>query len=310
MPRTGKKKAKFKGLDFKKKKEVEVEVKDVGDFVPDTSPVMVLDAEEETTQYDSVEIRKKTLEIKDNINKYYTELCENLWLIQKKQLFKGWGYKSFREYGSQELEFGGTKAIYLASIWNNLAVNQDKTVFDKVMELGWSKGKELARVVTKENLEEWVQKARPLRVEALVKEIRTFIRKQIPNDSAQALENEDSVRDTPVEEEKKTITLTFNYEDYLTISQAYEQIKQEEQNASLPQALAMCARDFLASNDMTALGKDSALQIIARLASVHGLQVSIHQDAQAEQEAPKEAVTHTMLVEDAAEQFDESALFS
>lgn len=291
MPRIGskgkRKKSKFTGLDFKKKeKEVEdvevLEVSETPDLVPDTSPTFVVEAEQDGIVFDSVEIRKKTLEIKDNINKYYTELCQNLWLIQKKQLYKGWGYPSFREYGSKELEFGGTKAIYLASIWNNLAVNQDKKVFDKVMELGWSKGKELARVVTQETLGEWLDKARHMRVEALVKEIRTFIKKKVPDDTQQALLNEDEVKGTAMEEEKKTITLTFNYEDYLTVSQAFEHIKQEDPDATLPQSLAMCARDYLASNEMTALGKDAAVQIIARLAKIHSFKVLLQTETPAE----------------------------
>lgn len=300
MPRSkgsstkGKKKKKFVGLDFKSK--------DKEEFVPDTQPVLVLEAEKEEDKIDTTNIREKTLEIKDNINKYYTELCQNLWLIQKKQLFKGWGYPSFREYGSKELEFGGTKAIYLASIWNNLAVNQDKLVFDKVMELGWTKGKELARVVTRENLSEWVNKAKHLRVEALVKEIRTFIKKKMPDDPQDALDKEPDVKGTPVEDEKKTITLTFNYEDYLTISQAYENLKEEDPNCSLPQAIAMACRDYLASNVMDAKGKDAAVSIIDRLASVHGLKVSVELPVHEEMEVEAEPIEVQVVEEKSIEE--------
>jgi hypothetical protein len=295
MPGRSKVKRKFRGLDFKAKKKKDEDK----DFVPDTQPVMVLEAEQEI---DTTGIREKTLAIKDNINKYYTELCENLWLIQKKQLFKSWGYPSFREYGSKELDFGGTKAIYLASIWNNLAVNQDKSVFDEVMELGWSKGKELARVVNKENIKEWVGKAKNMRVETLVKEIRTYIKKKVPDNTKDALDREADLVGSPVADESKTISLTFQHsDDYLTFCETVEKMKEEDPNISLSGVVVNACREFLGGGGMS---KERALQTIFTLAKSYGLEVTVTENKFADTDEVELKETESKEVEKLTEDFN------
>lgn len=293
-------KGSYRNLDFKTKEKDENQAELLeAEFVPDTQPV-VLDQPEAKLNLD--EIRKRTVQIKESINQNYTELCRNLWLIQKKQLFQNWGYPTFREYASKELDFKETKALYLASIWNSLSVNQDEVVFKEVMALGWSKGKELARVVTRENLSHWLEKAKHVSVDGLVKEVRTFLKKKVPDDPQEALNLEGEVKGTPVEQELKTVTFSFNYEDYLTVSQVYDHVKSEDPHVTLPGSLAIACREYMANCLQS--GKEFALQMMGTYANRHGFEIVVIDKET--QEIVSGAEVFNRILESAAKRVQES----
>lgn len=243
------------------------------EFVPELQPVVVLPKEE---SIDGEKVRKRVLELRDDIGNNYTEICRHLFLIQQKGLYESWGYTSFRDYASKELQFKATKAMYLASIWKNLKENQDERVFEKVIPLGWSKAKELARVVTKENVDTWVDRAKYLGVDALIKEVRHEIssKRKDGGTPSEILEAEANVIGTPIAEEKKTISVTFDYEDYLTLMQACERIQTEIPGASIASVIGHVCREFLGA-DPGDSGWKFAEEQIRRLASVHEKKVVI-----------------------------------
>lgn len=80
------------------------------------------------------------------------------------------GYETFGEFVSSRFGFQERKAKYLIEIYTNLV---DKQIpWELVGCLGWTKLKTLARHLTAENAEEWVEKAKKLTVleiEALLK---------------------------------------------------------------------------------------------------------------------------------------------
>jgi hypothetical protein len=250
---------------------VEAPVEEPEDFIPDTQPVVVIDKDEAV---DAEEVRKRVLELRDGIGTNYTELCRHLYNIQNKRLYESWGYQTFSEYASRELQFKKTKAMYLAQTWKNLHENQDPKVFEKVIPLGWSKAKELARVVTKENVDAWVDKAKHLGMDALVKEVREEISKRIPDDPKEASEQEDEVLGTPVENETKHLNLQFKYDDYMAVMKASEKIQAEMPGTPIAEAVGLACADFL-SSDSSESGFSYALDNMKRLALSHGKEIIV-----------------------------------
>lgn len=75
------------------------------------------------------------------------------------------GFESFGQFVFERFGFQERKARYLMEIYENLVNKQ--IPWEKVSGLGWTKLKDLARVLTPENVDEWVEKASKLTVAEL-----------------------------------------------------------------------------------------------------------------------------------------------
>lgn len=84
--------------------------------------------------------------------------------ILKKILENSWfeGSESFDAFVAQRYGFQGRKARYLIDIYTHLT--SKNIPWEKVANLGWSKLKDLAPILTLANLEEWIKKAEALTV--------------------------------------------------------------------------------------------------------------------------------------------------
>ena len=104
----------------------------------------------------------------EDIEANYFKLGGILKLIQSQQWYEG--FPSFDVFVLEKFGFAVRKAHYLISIYTNLV---DKQIpWDKVSGLGWTKLKDLAPILTLENLEEWIEKASGvtvLELQALIK---------------------------------------------------------------------------------------------------------------------------------------------
>lgn len=224
-----------------------VEVIDA-EFVPETQPVVSEDVEQ-NLDMSSDDVRKKVLELKDNIKDDYINLCRLLYHVQKKQMYTSWGFGTFDEYVSKEMEFEKSKARHLIQIWECLYERQsNKDVFSKVMELGWTKASKLVHVVNSENVDNWVEKGKYQSVENLSKDIKTYLDEKVSSDPSKALERAGEVEGTPLELITKSTTLQQSHDDYLATCQAIEVIQKMQPGVSVSQAISLIARDFVASN--------------------------------------------------------------
>lgn len=95
---------------------------------------------------------------------------------------EGWyaaeGYETFREYVEARFGMKYRKAMYLIQIYDALV--ESGVAWAKVEHLGWSKLKELAGLLTPENVDEWVEIAEPKTVMELIEYIRSLASKEEP----------------------------------------------------------------------------------------------------------------------------------
>lgn len=91
----------------------------------------------------------------EDIEANYFKLGGLLKLIQQEQWFDG--FATFDAFVAERFGFAVRKAMYLISIYTNLV---DKQIpWAKVSGLGWTKLKDLAPVLTLDNLDDWISKA-------------------------------------------------------------------------------------------------------------------------------------------------------
>lgn len=105
----------------------------------------------------------KAEKLSENIESEYFELGGVLKVIYENTWFEG--HESFGAFVSDRFGFAERKAKYLMEIYTHLITKQ--IPYEKVAGLGWTKLKDLARVLTLENVDEWVAKATPLTVTQL-----------------------------------------------------------------------------------------------------------------------------------------------
>lgn len=76
--------------------------------------------------------------------------------------FKEWGYDTIGDFAEQELNLQRRKAEYLRAIWYRLEVEMEDMNADvkqRIISLGWSKVRELIKVLTIKNASKWADLA-------------------------------------------------------------------------------------------------------------------------------------------------------
>jgi hypothetical protein len=129
----------------------------------------------------------------------------------------GWneGFGSFKEAVEEKFGLHYRKAMYLIAIYNALVKNQIPWV--KIKDLGWTKLKELAPILTPENVDEWVTKASVLTVKQLIEAIKK---------SSTATEGETTSDGQPTST-VETMTFKLHMDQKETVKHALDKAKAE-----------------------------------------------------------------------------------
>ena len=117
-------------------------------------------------------VRDKLLEAKGALENGYLEMAQLISEAFHKEFHLKWGFGTFREYCEQELEIGYHKATYFMDIWDK--VKTLELPKGKVTKLGWTRMKDIAAVVTKENAEELLEKASHMSSRELTETVKTM----------------------------------------------------------------------------------------------------------------------------------------
>lgn len=170
----------------------------------------------------------------DSIDHDFFRLGGVLALIQTQNWCMDHGHETFRSYVESECGLQYRKAMYLIEIYNGLV--ESGVAWDKVRHLGWTKLKELARILSPENVDDWVAVAEQLTVLQLIDHIK------------EATKGENAANSPEVVGEKsKTTTMTFKlHEDQKeTVREALDKAKHESGTEFDSVALEAIALDFL-----------------------------------------------------------------
>lgn len=120
---------------------------------------MHIKIENTTSQIISSEsiLRNDTIRARDMVESGYIKLAGYLYKIYHDKTYATWGFNSFEEYVDKELSIGYRKSLYLIDFESkSLLFNIDPARFEKI---GWTKARELLRILDYNNVEEWLHLA-------------------------------------------------------------------------------------------------------------------------------------------------------
>jgi hypothetical protein len=100
------------------------------------------------------DIRQEVLDLKNQVGDKYWLLAKDLKTVYDKDLFRNWGFESWKQYVDSELAFELRKAQYLVQIHTWIS-QMPPAIQEWMHELGWTKCRMLLHVVTTENATEW-----------------------------------------------------------------------------------------------------------------------------------------------------------
>jgi len=163
-------------------------------------------------------------------------------------------HDSFKEYVEKEHGLNYRKASYWVSIYNCLS--DAKIPWRKVQHIGWSKLKEIASVLTNDNLEEWIKIAETQNTLTLIETVKKSKAKP------------ETHLDDKMKEAKTLTTKTFKLhaDQRETIEQALKQIKEQTHTDYDAVALELICADYMSSQ--TIVQKLQSLGLEAALAQV------------------------------------------
>ena len=100
------------------------------------------------------DIREAVKDARRKTEESYWDFSVLLHGVYENSYYVGWGYKSWTEYIELELDMQKRKAQYLVSIQEWFR-RMSPSVQEWVVQLGWTKAKELVGVVTNDNADHW-----------------------------------------------------------------------------------------------------------------------------------------------------------
>lgn len=184
----------------------------------------------------------------------------------------GWysPYASFREFVEKDLGMHYRKATYWSAIYNHLA--ESKVPWEKVKSVGWTKLKEIAEVLTVDNVDEWVKIATSQTTLQLIETVKAHKQKDAPK----ALEDQSS---------KTVTTMTFKvHEDQKEIVKtALEKAKENSGTTVDTAALEFICMDYLGGQSMSdrlkKMGLEAALEALDKAFPNAEISVELSEEA-------------------------------
>lgn len=176
-------------------------------------------------------LREEAMRAKDMVEIGYMKLAKCLYDIYTQNVYQAWDFPSFESYIDAELQFNYRKAMYLVEIYNKaLMLNMD---MGRLERLGWTKAKELIRVVDQNNAEEWMDIAEKSTAKELNFKVKT---------ERDAQEDKSSVIDSAPT--TTTITLKLGMVEHAIIKDALEESSRLINTEDIALALANICQEW------------------------------------------------------------------
>lgn len=128
---------------------------------------------EQYSQDQALNAMNKALDSKGSLD---FEFGGILSVIQANDYWVNSGYESFKDFVTNETGLKYRKAMYLIGIYNTLVTLE--LPFAEFSEVGWTKMRYMARILTKDNYRDWIERAKTLTVLELQQAIEQFLKEQ------------------------------------------------------------------------------------------------------------------------------------
>ena len=263
------------------------------------------------TQKWSQRVRRDAKGLAGKLDEGYMELARLLYVIydtpidgdpKNPPIFRQWGHDSFGDYVEGELGIHRKRAQRLRTVWYNLEIRLkdqiDPEVKKRLVRLGFSKVRELIRVISPRNVEKWVEKGETLSYPKLCKTIQTYQSdletRREDRQHLQAVEGDgdggdpvpaesggvpldDEEPEVPPHEDDDMFRENFMlYRDQKDmVKQALERAGQLSGSDVKSNNLHLICMDFLATNDFVKATREQKLRYIASMEKTLGFKLVV-----------------------------------
>jgi hypothetical protein len=221
-----------------------------GDIDPEASP-------------EAKAMHAKVMDLRDRIDETYMEMAQILHQIWDKSIYQQLGYKTWKEYCEEALDFKIRKAQYLVQIWGWIGNLSDETR-EKLFGIGWAKLKELVGIINDENVDEWVARALEMNVLEITEAARAYL------SSGDGGEPGDP--GTAGQSEFKNISFRLAADQHDLALKALEKAGEMAKSDKKGYLLGLICQDFLTAN-ATPTGEEALRQMIKRMESLTGMKL-------------------------------------
>lgn len=176
---------------------------------------LILDTAHELENLTKVKAYKMVHELAETADYTFFQLGGVLSVIQSNGWFTDEGFDNFKAFVESEFGINYRKSMYMIAIYNGLV--ESGVEWSQVKDIGWTKLKELANILSPDNVEEWVGHANDM----TVLQLQEYIKQQAKGDLEGSGEKEET---------KNTVsTMTFKvHEDQKeVIEEAIDKAKGE-----------------------------------------------------------------------------------
>lgn len=215
-------------------------------------------------------IRKRARSLVKSINQGYMELAEILHTVWATPIngeahnacvTVAWGYENYVEWAEEELGLHKRKAERLKAIWHHLYETLegklDRRTQKRIIALGWTKVRELIRVIDADNAEKWIEVAENLNYNELCEVIRRALEDQEKLDQAKAVGTSDEDDDEdfkgvdPPDDMNrfKAINFMLSPEQKANVELALERAEQLANSPKRGHLIDLICTDFISTND-------------------------------------------------------------
>jgi hypothetical protein len=264
--------------------------------------------------------RKEAQTLAGRLDTDYIELARLLYQIfdapvngdeKNPPVWTQWGHGSFNEYVEDELGIHRKRAQRLRAVWYHIDVRLkgqiDDPTKERLIQLGFSKVRELVRVLTPRNISQWVEKAEELSYPKLCKSIAKYredAEKRQRTAREEAIERDDSgeagepaeltggaedadgvssgVEETPVpndtDEDMKPLRFMAYLEQADIIEAAIERAQSLSGSNVRTNNLHLICTDFLATNDCGKMTIKQKLRYVSKIEGLLGLKLVAFDD--------------------------------
>lgn len=287
-------------------------------------PSYVLDADVGSKAWQG-RIRHRAKVLAEQVETGYLELGEILYRIYDAPLdglphggsvLRKWGYQNIGEYAEKELNLHYKKAQRLLRIFYRVEVElngfDNPELKKRFIRLGWSKARELVRILTKENAEEWITRAEAMNYTTTLE----VVKRAAQIDEAKRIKADIAKQPDPIEESNRVSeelpdapvsaaptarpvgdygdTESGAFIDRKWVSKVFqlEATQAETVNLALKRAqdlagnirkspstlLSLICLDFLSSADWRGNDLDSKLRFLAKIEKSLGLRMVVVDD--------------------------------
>jgi hypothetical protein len=243
-------------------------------------------------------VRKRAKELAETLDLGYMELARILYQVfdtpvegdpRRGAIYTAWGYNNFGEYAERELGLHQRKAERLRLIWYVLEVQlagMDSGLKERVVALGYSKVRELVRVLTLRNAETWVQQSEGMTYRQLIGAVRDEKRRQGVDEAVLGageagdpiLEDGEASAEpiVPPAEVKESLTQE-RFDLYplqlANVRLALQRSMEVGRTEKKGHALDLICTDFLATNDVMGGDLDKRLRYLAKIERILGFRL-------------------------------------